>query len=193
MDVDAGILERARVKLAAADVRAELLCATAHDLPLADASVEVAITSLVLHHLTPREKRLALAELFRVLQHGGRLIVVDWGKPTGPLTRIGFQLLRMLDGFANTADHAAGQIAGNYCRSRVRRFWQPEKLVHGLGQARAVDCHPTSVTATVPAADGQRTAYEFDVRVPAEELTRDALPTLPSCAINLRARARPPR
>ncbi len=58
----------------------------------------------------PRGLTSWLAELARVLQPGGRLIVVDWGKPTGPMTRIGFRLLRALDGFQNTAEHAAGRV-----------------------------------------------------------------------------------
>ncbi len=63
-----------------------------------------------MHHLTPAARRRTLVELLRVLQSNGRLIVVDWGKPTGPLTQIGFRLLRALDGFQNTAEHAAGQL-----------------------------------------------------------------------------------
>lgn len=44
-------------------------------LPLDDASVDVAVLSLVLHHVT--EPSQALAEVRRVLRPGGRLVVVD--------------------------------------------------------------------------------------------------------------------
>jgi len=110
IDIDTAILERARGKLTAAGVSARLLHGSADALPLDDTSVVVAITSLVMHHLTPATRLRTLVELARVLQPGGRLIVVDWGKPTGPVTRFGFRLLRMLDGFQNTAEHAAGQL-----------------------------------------------------------------------------------
>ncbi len=110
IDINTAILERARRKLTAAGVSARLLHGSADALPLDATSVVVAITSLVLHHLTPAARLRTLVELVRVLRPNGRLVVVDWGKPTGPVTRIGFRLLRTLDGFHNTAEHAAGQL-----------------------------------------------------------------------------------
>lgn len=81
----------------------------ATDLPLADDSVNVASMSLLLHHLSPEAKSSALVEVGRVLLPGGRLHVVDWGKPDA-ITFAGFQLLRVLDGFVNTSEHARGEI-----------------------------------------------------------------------------------
>ncbi len=81
----------------------------ATDLPLADDSVNVASMSLLLHHLSPEAKSSALVEVERVLLPGGRLHVADWGKPDA-ITFAGFQLLRVLDGFVNTSEHARGEI-----------------------------------------------------------------------------------
>ncbi len=78
-------------------------------LPLADDSVDVVSMSLLLHHLSPEAKALALVEAERVLRPGGRLHVADWGKPDA-ITFAGFQLLRVLDGLVNTRDHAQGEI-----------------------------------------------------------------------------------
>jgi SAM-dependent methyltransferase len=79
-------------------------------LPLGDATADALTMSLLLHHLGPAAKRAALSEALRVLRPGGRLHVADWGKPRGPLPRAGFLLLRALDGFENTSDHAAGRL-----------------------------------------------------------------------------------
>jgi len=61
IDVDTAILERARGKLTAAGVSANLQHGSADALPLADASVAIAIASLVLHHLTPRAGHAAVS------------------------------------------------------------------------------------------------------------------------------------
>jgi ubiquinone/menaquinone biosynthesis C-methylase UbiE len=76
-------------------------------LPLADRSADRVVFSLVLHHL--HDKPQALAEARRVLAPGGRLHVADWGRPD-VVTRPGFLALQVLDGFANTRDHAAGRL-----------------------------------------------------------------------------------
>jgi SAM-dependent methyltransferase len=82
----------------------------AGSLAIEDASVDVVIASLLLHHLSPAAKLEALREARRVLIPAGRLVIADWGQPQDPLTAAGFFMLRLLDGFENTADHAAGRL-----------------------------------------------------------------------------------
>ena len=127
IDLDTAILERARGKFTAAGVSARLLHGSADALSLDDTSVVVAITSLVLHHLPPATRLRTLMELVRVLRPNGRLVVVDWGKPTGPVTRIGFRLLRTLDGFHNTAEHAAGQLPMLIARTGFEQVTSPTR------------------------------------------------------------------
>src|SRR4051794_40885828 len=79
-------------------------------LPMADGGVDAAVFSLVLHHLGPATQRRALAEVARALRPGGRLLVADWGRPDGLLTRASFLLLRAIDGFAATRAHARGEL-----------------------------------------------------------------------------------
>ena len=110
LDGDAAILDRAAVKAEAASVELELLHALADDIPLEDASVDCVVCSLVLHHLFPAGKRIALSEMRRVLTPDGRLLVADWGEPQDPLMRLAFFAVRLLDGFSNTREHAAGQL-----------------------------------------------------------------------------------
>lgn len=108
LDGDPRVLERARAKPGAAAVRFEP--ALAGRLPLADASADRVVMSLVLHHLAPSGKDAALAEALRILRPGGRLHVADWGRPGDPLMRTGFLVLQLIDGFANTREHREGKV-----------------------------------------------------------------------------------
>jgi SAM-dependent methyltransferase len=73
---------------------------------------DVVTMSLLLHHLRADSKMEALGEAARLLRPAGFLVVADWGPPSTLPTRIGFLALRMLDGFANTDDHARGRLPG---------------------------------------------------------------------------------
>src|ERR1700754_2972658 len=80
LDGDARILGIARRKAAKACVALTLTEGMAFRLPYADASFERVLSSMMLHHLTPENKRLTLAEAFRVLRRGGGLHVADFRK-----------------------------------------------------------------------------------------------------------------
>lgn len=68
------------------------------------------ISSLFFHHLDRESKLWALAEVNRVLIHGGTVIIADWGKPTSFLMRLLFVMIQLLDGFKNTRDHVTGEF-----------------------------------------------------------------------------------
>jgi ubiquinone/menaquinone biosynthesis C-methylase UbiE len=110
VDGDPEILLFARAKAGAQHV--QWIEGLADTLPIGDATADRVVLSLVLHHLPPAGKRAALREVSRVLRPGGRLAVADWGPPRGVAPRVGFALLRVLDGVENTRDHAAGRIPG---------------------------------------------------------------------------------
>jgi ubiquinone/menaquinone biosynthesis C-methylase UbiE len=80
-------------------------------LPFADATFDAVTATLFLHHLTHPQKLEALSEANRVLRPGGSLHVADWTKPKPGLSALGFTLVRLLDGYDRTADHASGRLA----------------------------------------------------------------------------------
>jgi ubiquinone/menaquinone biosynthesis C-methylase UbiE len=52
-------------------------------LPLPDVSIDVVTSSLMMHHLPEGLKTRGLAEIYRVLKPGGRLLIADFMSPTG--------------------------------------------------------------------------------------------------------------
>ncbi|SEL72886.1 class I SAM-dependent methyltransferase [Nonomuraea pusilla] len=54
-------------------------------LDLPDASFDVVVSSLAVHHMPPAARGTALREMFRVLRPGGRLLVAEYRPPSNPL------------------------------------------------------------------------------------------------------------
>jgi ubiquinone/menaquinone biosynthesis C-methylase UbiE len=110
VDGDGDVLERAAGKARAAGIELELHEALADRVPLADASVDCVVSTLMFHHLLPSAKRAALAEAQRILVPGGRLLVCDIGRASDPVMRAAFFAVQLLDGFPNTRAHARGEL-----------------------------------------------------------------------------------
>src|SRR5215210_7233949 len=85
LDGDAQVLEIARKKAVKAGVEITLHEGLAFQLPYADKSFDRVLSSLMFHHLTTENKRLALSEVFRVLRPGGELHIADFRKPNESL------------------------------------------------------------------------------------------------------------
>jgi ubiquinone/menaquinone biosynthesis C-methylase UbiE len=108
IDGDSTVLAAAAAKPGADAVRWER--GLAGELPLAPASADAVVMSLLLHHLAADAKRAALADAAQVLRPGGSLHIADWGRPRDPLMRAAFGALQLIDGIPNTRDHAAGRL-----------------------------------------------------------------------------------
>jgi ubiquinone/menaquinone biosynthesis C-methylase UbiE len=71
------MIETARRKAAHAQVNVDFRIGVIEQLPYPDASFDVVLSSLMMHHLPADLKPIGLAEIRRVLKPAGRLIIVD--------------------------------------------------------------------------------------------------------------------
>lgn len=78
--VDPGIeqIARARAKAARRNVPIEFQLGVIEQLPFADETFDVVLSTLMMHHLPAGLKRQGLAEIARVLKPGGRLVIADF-------------------------------------------------------------------------------------------------------------------
>ena len=82
------MIAEARRKAARANLDIDYRVASAEALPFADATFDVVLSSLMMHHLPEDLQPRALAEMRRVLAPGGRLLVVDFTEPASRLGRL---------------------------------------------------------------------------------------------------------
>lgn len=110
VDRDPGMLQLARVKADKACVTPAWTAGLAFSLPFGANVFDRVLTTWVLHHLTTANKRLALGEMFRVLQPGGELHIADWGPPHTRLMRVAALSLKIFEPSEGTIANLQGQI-----------------------------------------------------------------------------------
>jgi len=107
LDADPKILEIAKSKVARAGLDIELDYGTAFELPYPDNSFDCVVSSMVLHHLTRKNKVRSLKEAFRVLRPRGELHVADLGKPQNALMYLPSLIIGRLE---ETSDNVKGLL-----------------------------------------------------------------------------------
>lgn len=121
------MIAMARKNAALQNSRAEFRMATIEKLPFESGSFDCVLSSAMIHHLPPDLKLEGLAEVYRVLRPGGRLLAVDIGRPSNPLWWILVWPLRF---WSFTADHVAGRLPPYFLKACFSRV---ETVGHWMG------------------------------------------------------------
>lgn len=107
IDGDPDVLALARGKALKAELPVRWDYGMAYDLPYPDRTFDVVVSSLVIHHLSPKDKLRAFREIHRVLKPKGTFHMVDFGRPFDVISRVQAALMRRLE---QVADNFAGRI-----------------------------------------------------------------------------------
>ncbi|HEX8993247.1 MAG TPA: methyltransferase domain-containing protein [Anaerolineales bacterium] len=81
IDASPEMIEVAKKKAAHSTPSAVFQLGVAEQLDFPDATFDVVISRLAVHHLPDDLKRRAFAEMLRVLKHGGRVLIADFVQP----------------------------------------------------------------------------------------------------------------
>lgn len=85
IDIDPGVLSIARKKAQEVNLEIKYIETSSAKLPFADKHFNVAVSSLVFHHLPTEIKKHTIKEVYRVLKKDGRFLLADFGKKEGLL------------------------------------------------------------------------------------------------------------
>src|SRR3989338_1675230 len=81
IDPDEKILKIAKSKIKKEKLDIKLVKAFAQKLPLKPKSFDYVVSSFAIHHIPPNLKSQAFYEMYRVLRHGGTILIIDIGVP----------------------------------------------------------------------------------------------------------------
>lgn len=110
IDIDVQILNKAIQKVKETKMDIFLLDYDGMHLPFQRNAFDRVISCLVFHHLDTDTKQNMLAEIFRVLNKDGQLLIADFGLSKSWIQRTLFNIIRGLDGFKPTDANAKGLL-----------------------------------------------------------------------------------
>ena len=110
IDIDMQILNKAIQKVKETKMDIFLLDYDGMHLPFQRNAFDRVISCLVFHHLDTDTKQNMLAEIFRVLNKDGQLLIADFGLSKSWIQRTLFNIIRGLDGFKPTDANAKGLL-----------------------------------------------------------------------------------
>lgn len=107
LDADPQMLKVATAKAARETMAVKFDQGMAFSLPYPDDSFDRVLSSLMIHHLKTPDKGKTAREVYRILKPGGRLHVIDFGKPR---TLYGKLVGLFLHGFEEANDNIDGHL-----------------------------------------------------------------------------------
>ena len=107
LDADPDMLKVARYKSTRENAPVKFDVGMTYDLPYPNESFDRVLSSIMIHHLKTPDKKRTAHEIFRVLKPGGRLHIIDFGKP---VTWYGKILGPFLHGFEEANDNIEGSL-----------------------------------------------------------------------------------
>jgi ubiquinone/menaquinone biosynthesis C-methylase UbiE len=159
--------------------RIEFLPAAAEALPFADASFDVVVSSIAMHHTRVRQ---SLCEIVRVLRPGGRLAIADMARNPRWESTLGILLKPLLALYYLASKHSWAMMRAElaaYQQLYLQDDWEAMLREAGL-QAPDVQVfpHPTSdwysgiliISASKHPADESNTSPTPSARPPAESM-----------------------
>lgn len=133
IDAASEMIEVARSKVAKANAEIDFKVDVVEQLSFPDNTFDVVLSSLMMHHLPDDLKRAGLAEIYRVLKPGGRLLVVDFKRPTTSLGRMLMPVMMHRSMPSGAQDLPALMAAAGFVQIETGHIW-----LKVLGFARGV-------------------------------------------------------
>ena len=110
VDADPQVIHIAKAKSERQGADIEFVESFAEAAPIEAATADRVTSTLLLHHLDRSTKLATLEKARSMLKSDGEFHLVDWTKPRGLFTAVGFSLVRLLDGFEPTRANARGEL-----------------------------------------------------------------------------------
>ena len=150
-DINAAMLSVGRDRLIdkGALSNIDVVQADAQFLPFEDNSIDCITIAFGLRNVTNKAK--ALRSMHRVLKPGGRVLVLEFSKPTSPL------LSKVYDAYSFSALPAMGKLITNdadsyrYLAESIRKHPDQESLLEMVEDAGFVDCRYHNMTGGIVA------------------------------------------
>jgi len=142
LDFSQEMLARARTKDKAQKIR--WIQSSAHKLPFSDRSFTCVTSAFALRNIRGTLEAV-LRESFRVIQNGGKVLHLDFGRPTAPLASWGHRL------HLQVGIPFIGQLIckerwpKNYLETTIQQFYGPQEVIKKLQQAGFEDVRCTDI------------------------------------------------